>query len=110
MAGEIDEEVIIGDDRITNLTRLEARQVETALGERLQQLEQRLSAERATAESRIGELAAELERERSERAVAEGSLEAVRKDRAAALARLARYDAGLDDADASMGLESAKAG
>ncbi len=71
---------------------------ETALRQALQHLEQRMAAERANAEGRIADLSSALERERSERAVAEGSLETVRKDRATALARLARYDAGLAEA------------
>ncbi len=92
--------------KLAEVERLNQREAD--LRQTLQSLEHRLSSERAIAEGRIGELIAELERERSERAVAEGSLEAVRKDRSAALSRLARYDAGLTETDEV--LEGAKAG
>ncbi len=46
-------------------------------------LEETLRRDRGTFEARIAQLSAELERERSERAVAEGALEAARRDRVA---------------------------
>ncbi len=82
---------------------------ETSTRQALLHLEQQFASERAEAEARIGELTSELERERTEKAVAEGSLEAVRRDRAAALTRLARLDAGLADLSAAE-LETANAG
>src|SRR3546814_12488526 len=41
MSGEVDKEVIVGDDRIADLARLQPRQIEPAFGERLQQFEKR---------------------------------------------------------------------
>ena len=83
--------------KLAELERFNER--ETSLRQGLQHLEQRLASERSAAEGRIGELTAELQRERSDRAVAEGALDALRKDRTATLNRLARYDAGLQESD-----------
>ncbi len=94
-------------DELTRLRQLNQAELDrfaerdAALRQALQTLDQRAASERTEAEARIKEISAELERERSERAVVEGALDSLRKDRTAALARLARYDAGLSEADVS---------
>jgi crescentin len=66
----------------------------TELRQALQRLNLRMAGEHSKAQNRISEISAELERERSERAVAEGALATLRKDRKLILNQLSRYDAG----------------
>ena len=71
----------------------------TELRQALQQLNLRMTGEQSKAQNRISEISAELARERSERAVAEGALATLRKDRQLILNQLSRYDAGFAEPD-----------
>ena len=78
--------------KLAEVRRLEEQ--ETALRHKIEGLEQRLHQEREAAETRINELSGELERERAEKLWSERSLQTSRKERSAALTKLAKYDAG----------------